>query len=225
MRLSLSPGFVCLLLLIGGAFYERPTIQRLLTEARAPGHPAPRTPQSRGYAPEGTFYLRQYVAARTARGIYGFEPGCEVKLLKVADDRQTMTVSDGRQTINVRRALLTNNLDVADAVRDADQMAQAAIFDEQMRRRLAYDASHRDVFIAHAESVHAAELVRVRDAAIGGAHGVLDAPAQPVGTDGDGNSLFDAPGGNPRSLDDDDTLYSAVNGLSTSTRGMLSGTR
>ena len=152
-------------------------------DTRHPWNAHPVAAATNRSAPTGTFYLLRYVSTRSPKGIYGFEPGCQVRLVKTSEDRLTARVSDGRQEVEVDASMLTSSLDLAERARAEDQALQAAIVADRERQQRDYMASHRDIFIAHAQSVHAAELARVQGAAIGGAlSSPLDLPAQPTDT-------------------------------------------
>ena len=95
---------------------------------RANHAPAYRAPAEHRYALEGTFYMVRYAAASdTPKGTYGFEPGREVHLAQVECADRAHRGGQRRAAIHrdQTRLLLTRDLDVADAVRRADQAAQA----------------------------------------------------------------------------------------------------
>ena len=104
-------------------------------------------------------------------------------LLQSCPDKVTVQVTDGRQAIEIDPLFLTRDLDVADAVRRADEAAQAALLNDRERRREAYEIAQRPIYIAHARDVYAAELERVRGAAIGASYNPLSQPATPVDPD------------------------------------------
>ncbi len=176
---GLSPArvLVCLLLFLAGwaVFEFHPPSAR-------PARPAPvhRAPAEHRYALDGTFYMVRYAAVRTPKGTYGFEPGREMHLLKACPDKGTVQVTDGRQTMEIDPLFLTRDLDVADAVRLADEAAQADLLNDRERQREAYETAHRPIYIAHAQDVYAAELERVRGSAIGAVSNPLSQPATPV---------------------------------------------
>ena len=142
--------------------------------------PASHAPAEHRYALDGTFYLVRYAAVRTPKGAYGFEPGREVHLLRSCPDKGTVQVTDGRQAIEIDPLFLTRDLDVADAVRRADEAAQTDLLNDRDRQREAYETAHRPVYIAHARDVYAAELERVRGSAVGASYSPLSQPASPV---------------------------------------------
>lgn len=83
--------------------------------------------KGRRVAPHDTFYLLSYVSAPTDKGVEGFAPGQEVHLVEVHRPTQTLVVTDGRAQVEVAPAKLTNDMDLADAVRSKDQDSQSRI--------------------------------------------------------------------------------------------------
>ncbi len=178
--LSPSRVLVCLLLFVAGWAVFKFHPPQAHTPGPAPAHHAP---AEHRYALDGTFYMVRYAAVRTPKGTYGFEPGCEMHLLKACPDKGTVQVTDGRQAMEIDPLFLTRDLDVADAVRRADEAAQAALLNDRDRQREAYEIAHRPIYIAHAQDVYAAELERVRGSAIGASYNPLSQPATPVDPD------------------------------------------
>ena len=119
---------VCLLLFLAGWVvykFHPPHVQM------ANSAPAYRAPAEHRYALDGTFYMVRYAAVRTPKGTYGFEPGREMHLLKSCPDKHTVQVTDGTQAMEIDPLFLTRDLDVADAVRRADEAAQAALLNDR----------------------------------------------------------------------------------------------
>ena len=81
----------------------------------------------RRQAQPGTFFLLQYASVKTSRGVYGFEPGHEVHLVRTLPDKGTVIVSDGKSELEISPSLLTNDLDVAAQLAQADAATQAQI--------------------------------------------------------------------------------------------------
>src|SRR5215470_4621599 len=69
-------------------------------------------------APEGTYFLLQRASLKIDSGVVGFAPGTKVTLVDRNDSMST--VSDGQYQFAVASSQLTNNLDVADSVAQAD---------------------------------------------------------------------------------------------------------
>ena len=88
---------------------------------------APRDSKGRHMAPRDTFYLLEYVSAKTDKGVEGFEPGQEVHLVEVHRPTHTLVVSNGRAQVEVEPSKLTNNMDIAALVRQKDLNNQARI--------------------------------------------------------------------------------------------------
>ena len=98
---------------------------------------------SRHLAPHDTFYLLEYVSAKTDTGVIGFEPGQQVKLVEVHRDSRTLVVGDGKAQVEVGPDKLTNDMDVAALVRRKDQTNQTAIAAYVQREQKAYDDAQR----------------------------------------------------------------------------------
>ncbi len=97
-----------------------PKVTPLPTPAPTP-IPTP-TPISKRLAPEGVFYLTEYISISSEDGVRGFAPGLRVTLVDTVGD--VVQVSNGKVTIEVRSHQLTNDLDIADSVRKQDSIAQ-----------------------------------------------------------------------------------------------------
>lgn len=128
--------------------------------------PAP-TPV-RHCAPEGCFYLLNYVSVGTPRGPIGFEPGREVRFVKAYLEKQTLLVTDGRYDVEVSPRLLTNDMDVAELARNRDEAGQAQVAIYQERESQAYYAARQRFEMAHADRVHSADQTRIMGNRIGG---------------------------------------------------------
>ena len=94
--------------------------------------------KGRHFAPHDTFYMLDYVSARTDKGVEGFEPGAEVHLVSVNREAHTLTVSDGHAQVEVAPDKLTNDTDVAALVKAKDQANQAQIAAYQQAEAKAY---------------------------------------------------------------------------------------
>lgn len=85
--------------------------------------PAP-APRPRRLAPDGTFFMTEYVSIQTSDGVDGVKPGSRVTLVK--DLGRTLKVTDGRLTFEVQRRQLTNDLDLAAQLTSSDIKSQQA---------------------------------------------------------------------------------------------------
>ena len=83
-------------------------------------------------APEGTFYMLEYVSAHTPHGLTGFVPGQAVRLVSADKATQTLLVSDGTNQVAVSPSQITNDLDIAALVGRRDQQSQ-----QELQRRIA----------------------------------------------------------------------------------------
>jgi hypothetical protein len=79
----------------------------------------------RRLAAAGTYFLREYVSVKTPSGMAGVIPGQEVRRV-YKDDLLPgkVQVSDGTMEFEVDRSQLTDDLDVAQALRQQDQAGQ-----------------------------------------------------------------------------------------------------
>ena len=101
----------------------------------------------RHLAPHDTFYLLDYVSAKTPTGVIGFEPGQQVRLVEVHRDTRTLVVGDGQARVEVGPEKLTNDMDLGALVRQKDQANQVAIAQYVQREQKAYDDSQRQAAV------------------------------------------------------------------------------
>ena len=101
--------------------------------------------QGRHLAPHDTFYTMEYVSVRTDKGVEGFPPGTEVHLVSVDREARTLTVSNGRANIELPPGKLTNDLDIAAAVRAQDAANQERVARYQQAEAAAYQKYQNDV--------------------------------------------------------------------------------
>ena len=94
--------------------------------------------KGRHFAPHDTFYMLDYVSARTDKGVEGFEPGAEVRLVSVNREAHTLTVTDGHAQVEVPPDKLTNDTDIAALLKAKDQANQAQIAAYQQAEAKAY---------------------------------------------------------------------------------------
>ena len=134
--------------------------------------PSPKPPE-RHLAPQGIFFMVDYVSARTKNGVTGFLPGQEVRFVSDNEAKGTLLVTDGNAQVFVTPMQLTNDLDVAALARRQDQQSQGALLayqesakqaDEQMRRQVAID--------------QAKDVANIRSSSVIGAGSSLDAPSE-----------------------------------------------
>ena len=122
LALVLAAGF------LSGADAQTPTATEM-THTDAKG---------RHLAPRDTFYMLDYVSARTDKGVEGFEPGAEVHFVSANREAHTLTVTDGHAQVEVPPDKLTNDMDIAALVRAKDQANQARIAAYQQAEAKAY---------------------------------------------------------------------------------------
>ena len=138
----------------------------------APAHP---DANGRHLAPRDTFYLLTYVSVRTDKGVEGFEPGQEVRLVEVHRATHTLVVTDGHAQVEVSPSQLTHDVDVAAMVRQKDQAAQAQVAAYVQAEHAAYQKYEREAADATAKDL---ALRRQEQAAAQAAAGQTSAPEQ-----------------------------------------------
>ena len=131
------------------------------------------TPPARHLAPEGTFFMVEYVSIPVAHGIVGFIPGQEVRFVSANEAKGTLLVSDGKNQVEVSPMQITNDLDVAAMARRQDEMGQRQLQASQDAARAADEKFRRDLDIAHANDV-----AKVQAGAGIGGHSPLDGQSQ-----------------------------------------------
>ena len=82
------------------------------------------TPVVHRYAPAGVFYVTEDFTAHIPGGLVGVIAGTQVKQLK--DDGDTAQVTDGSTTFDIKKTMLTNDLDIAAAISKHSAAVEAA---------------------------------------------------------------------------------------------------
>ena len=134
----------------------------------------------RHLAPHDTFYLLQYVSAKTPTGVIGFEPGQQVHLVEVHRSTQTLVVGDGQAQVEVGPEKLTNDMDMAALVRQKDQTNQAKIAAYVQGEQKAYDDSKRSTAIDTAKDIDKINQQERRASTVKSNDSKLDQPATVV---------------------------------------------
>jgi hypothetical protein len=126
----------------------RPTSPKRIASQRSVARPTPARAVAREprLAPEGTFFLLQRTSMPIDSGVIGFAPGTKVTLIEQVNS--VSTVTDGEYQFKVPSSQLTNDLDVAESVANADYTTQAQIAESTARRAQQYSQQQRDAFIA-----------------------------------------------------------------------------
>ncbi len=96
-------------------------------------------------APRDTFYTMSYDSKRTDKGVEGFPPGTEVHLVSVNREAHTLTVTDGHANIELPPDKLTNDIDIAAAVRAQDTVNQERVARYQQAEMAAYQKHQQEV--------------------------------------------------------------------------------
>ena len=85
----------------------------------------PAGPRPHRFAPEGTYFLKEYTSFSSSHGMIGVEPGETVHLVRWLDaDSRWMHVAGRDGEFDVSADLVTADVDLADAIRQQDQSAQ-----------------------------------------------------------------------------------------------------
>ena len=101
--------------------------------------------QGRHMAPHDTFYTMEYVSARTDKGVDGFPPGTEVRLVSVNREAHTLTVTDGHANIELPPDKLTNDMDIGAMVRAKDAANQESVSRYRQAEMAAYQKYQKEV--------------------------------------------------------------------------------
>lgn len=150
--------------------------------------------KGRRIAPHDTFYLLTYVSAPTDKGVEGFAPGQEVHLVEVHRPTETLVVSDGHAQVEVSPAKLTNDMDLAELVRNKDQTSQARINaylqseEEAYKREQVKVAEETNKDLDKREQKQAADLQKIAEAQ------ASPTPAAPVSASVDGGGYYGSGG-------------------------------
>ena len=99
----------------------------------------------RHLAPRDSFYTMDYASARTDKGVEGFPPGTEVKLVSVNREAHTLTVTDGRANVELPPDKLTNDIDIGAMVRANDAANQESIVRYQQAEQASYQKYQQEV--------------------------------------------------------------------------------
>ena len=120
------------------------------TPIPTPSLPPTPTPVVHRYAPEGIYFVTDDISVRLKAGIAGVVAGTQIKMLK--DTGDTMHASDGVNEFDIKKSQVTNDIDVAAAIRkraaastaaaDAATAAQQAVFEKQQRDQIEFLRAH-----------------------------------------------------------------------------------
>ena len=129
-------------------------------------------------APEGTFFLREYVSVPTKHGVTGWTPGQRVYLDAAAAPVAGKTVvTDGAASAALDSLLLTDDADEARALLAGDQQSQAAERAQVNQARTERQQQLLAAQIESANNVQAASLQTAADSSMSVAPGRLQASA------------------------------------------------
>ncbi len=146
--------FLVLLILIAAAYFQRdkwltpPPPQIVYVTPK----PTP-TPPLRHLAPEGTFYLVEYLSVPVPHGVVGFVPGQMVHFVSADEAKGTLLVTDGTHQAEVGPMQITNDLDIAAIARRQDQASQGQLQAAQQAAWQMDEKLRQQVNIDHAKSV------------------------------------------------------------------------
>ena len=140
--------------------------------------PAPKpvpTPPSRRLAPDGTFFVTQYVSVRTPRGVVGFEPGRQVKYVGVDEAKQLLIVTDGEYQAELGPMQLTNDIDLAALAQRQDQASQQKLLAMLEKDRQEDERLRRQEGVSYSN-----EMSRIHTSASVGGHTALNQRSEPA---------------------------------------------
>lgn len=135
--------------------------------------------KGRHLAPHDSFYMLDYVSAKTDKGVEGFEPGQEVHLVEVHRLTHTLVVSNGRAQVEVSPSKLTNDMDIAALARAKDQANQAKVAAYIQAEEVAYQKYEKEAADATAKDLEHANKEQAAQSTVGTGTQV-DLPAQPT---------------------------------------------
>jgi hypothetical protein len=144
-------------------------------------------------APEGSFYMVEYVSAKTPKGIVGFEPGRTVKLVEVHRPQGTLIVTDGRYQAEVLPSQLTNDKDIAELARDRDAASQAKLAELQAAEHRVYEQMQKQTNEEYSKDVERNNAVAQAGKAIGTADNPLNAAPSPTNTSVNLGAVYGSP--------------------------------
>ncbi len=171
-------------------------------------------------APHDTFYLLQYVAAKTPTGVVGFEPGQAVHLVEVHRPTRTLVVGDGQAQVEVGPDQLTNDMDIAALVRQKDQANQAKIAAYVQAEQKAYDNAQRTAAVDTAKDIEKVNKQERESSVVNSNDSKLSQnPVEVAGTSGYGGYGYGNAGSSSYG-----SPYSYFSGGATTTTGTTTGT-
>ena len=133
------------------------------------------TPRPRRLAPEGTFFVTQYVSVRTPKGVVGFEPGRQVKFVGVDEAKELLIVTDGEYQAELGPMQITNDIDIAVLAQRQDQASQ-----HQLMVMLESDRRADEKLREQQGVNYSKEMARIHTSASVGGHTVLDQKSEPA---------------------------------------------
>ena len=133
------------------------------------------TPRPRRLAPDGTFFVTQYVSVRTPKGVAGFEPGRQVKFVGVDEAKELLIVTDGEYQAELGPMQLTNDIDIAVLAQRQDQASQ-----QQLMALLEKDRQADEKLREQQGINYSKEMARIHTSASVGGHTVLDQKSEPA---------------------------------------------
>ncbi len=111
------------------------------------------TPPLRHLAPEGTFYMVEYLSVPVPHGVVGFVPGQMVRFVSANEAKGTLLVTDGTHQAEVGPMQITNDLDIAAIARRQDQASQGQLQAAQQEAWQTDQKLRQQIDIDHAKSV------------------------------------------------------------------------
>ncbi len=139
-------------------------------------------PPSHHQADTGIYFVRDYISFKTATGVIGWAPGQETREdLRAPFVEGSKTVTDGKFTAVIPEAVLTQDVEDAEALRVADTTEQSQAKGDlaALKTRIAKQALTAQV--ASAQDMVGANAIQVAASTIGMYNTALNAPPRWVG--------------------------------------------
>ena len=140
-------------------------------------------PASHHRAATGIYFLRQYISFNTSDGVTGWPPGQEIhEVLKAPFVAGSRTVSDGKLIAIVPEAMLSQDIEDAEAMRLADNDSQAQARSDVAALKAHAYTQERTAQIVSAQNINRANAVQVAASTVGAYNTRLNDPAGYVGS-------------------------------------------
>lgn len=110
-------------------------------------------PKQPRLAPEGTYFLSEYVSLKTPHGVVGFPAGEMVRQTRGRAPVGMIKVTDGNYVIDVAETQLTNDLDVASSIVAGERESQRLLGEEASKAQAFATKKQALIDASHAQNV------------------------------------------------------------------------